>query len=113
MNLTTAYLLLGCAIVCEVTGSTFLAKSDGFTKLVPTSITIVMFVLAFYLLSHVVKVMPLGIAYAIWSGVGLVLTALVSVFILKQNIDLPAIIGIGLIVIGVIVMNVFSNSVSH
>lgn len=113
MNLTTAYLLLGCAIVCEVTGSTFLAKSDGFTKLVPTSITIVMFVLAFYLLSHVVKVMPLGIAYAIWSGVGLVLTALVSVFILKQNIDLTAIIGIGLIVIGVIVMNVFSNSVSH
>ncbi len=113
MNLTTAYLLLGCAIVCEVTGSTFLAKSDGFTKLVPTSITIVMFVLAFYLLSHVVKVMPLGIAYAIWSGVGLVLTALVSVFILKQNIDFPAIIGIGLIVIGVIVMNVFSNSVSH
>ncbi len=113
MNLTTAYLLLGCAIVCEVTGSTFLAKSDGFTKLVPTSITIVMFVLAFYLLSHVVKVMPLGIAYAIWSGVGLVLTALVGVFILKQNIDFPAIIGIGLIVIGVIVMNVFSNSVSH
>lgn len=113
MNLTTAYLLLGCAIVCEVTGSTFLAKSDGFTKLVPTSIMIVMFVLAFYLLSHVVKVMPLGIAYAIWSGVGLILTALVSVFILKQNIDLPAIIGIGLIVIGVIVMNVFSNSVSH
>lgn len=113
MNLTTAYLLLGCAIVCEVIGSTFLAKSDGFTKLVPTSITAVMFVLAFYLLSHVVKVMPLGIAYAIWSGVGLVLTALVSVFILKQNIDLPAIIGIGLIVIGVIVMNVFSNSVSH
>ena len=113
MNLTTAYLLLGCAIVCEVTGSIFLAKSDGFTRLVPTSITIVMFVLAFYLLSHIVKVMPLGIAYAIWSGVVLVLTALVSMFILKQHIDLPAIIGISLIVVGVIVMNVFSNSVSH
>lgn len=111
--LTTAYTLLGCAIVCEVTGSTFLAKSDGFTKLVPTGITVIMFVLAFYLLSHVIKVIPLGMVYAIWSGIGIILTALVGFLVLKQSLDLPALIGIGFIVTGVVIMNLFSHSVGH
>lgn len=111
MNPTlTAYTLLGCAIVTEVTGSTFLAKSDGFSKPVPTAITLICFAIAFYLLSHVVKTIPLGIAYAIWSGVGLILTAIIGVVVLKQPLDLPAIIGIALIIAGVVVMNVFSNA---
>ncbi|OOS25954.1 DMT family transporter [Moraxella pluranimalium] len=111
MNPTlTAYALLGCAIVTEVTGSTFLAKSDGFSKPVPTAITLICFAIAFYLLSHVVKTIPLGIAYAIWSGVGLILTAIIGVVVLKQPLDLPAIIGILLIIAGVVVMNVFSNA---
>ncbi|USZ14639.1 SMR family transporter [Moraxella sp. FZFQ2102] len=109
---TTAYVLLGLAIITEVTGSTFLAKSDGFTKLIPTTITLICFIIAFYLLAQVVKTIPLGITYAIWSGVGIVLTALIGFFVLKQSLDLPAIIGIILIVAGVIVMNVFSN-VTH
>ncbi|UTO05320.1 SMR family transporter [Moraxella sp. FZLJ2107] len=109
---TTAYVLLGLAIITEVTGSTFLAKSDGFTKLIPTTITLICFIIAFYLLAQVVKTIPLGITYAIWSGVGIVLTALIGFFVLKQSLDLPTIIGIILIVAGVIVMNVFSN-VTH
>lgn len=113
MTLNTAYVLLGFAIISEVTGSTFLAKSDGFTKPIPTAITLICFVIAFYLLSHVVKVLPLGITYAIWSGVGIVLTALIGVFILKSPLDMPAIIGIILIMTGVVIMNVFSNATSH
>lgn len=111
--LIQAYALLALAIVTEVTGSTFLAKSEGFTKLVPTGITLVCFFIALYLLSIVTKTIPLGMAYAIWSGVGLVLTAMVSYFVLKNPLDLPAFIGIGLIVAGVVVMNVFSKAVGH
>ncbi len=113
MNATlTAYALLACAIVTEVTGSTFLAKSDGFSfsKPIPTAVTLICFAIAFYLLSQVVKTIPLGITYAIWSGVGIVLTAIIGVTVLKQSLDLPAIIGIILIIAGVVVMNVFSNS---
>ena len=106
----TAYALLACAIVTEVTGSTFLAKSDGFSKPIPAAVTLICFAIAFYLLSQVVKTIPLGITYAIWSGVGIVLTAIIGVTVLKQSLDLPAIIGIILIIAGVVVMNVFSNS---
>lgn len=113
MTLNTAYVLLGFAIISEVTGSTFLVKSDGFTKPIPTAITLICFVIAFYLLSHVVKVLPLGITYAIWSGVGIVLTTLIGVFILKSPLDMPAIIGIILIMTGVVIMNMFSNATSH
>ncbi|AKG07631.1 quaternary ammonium transporter [Moraxella bovoculi] len=113
MQLSTAYALLALAIISEVTGSTFLAKSDGFGKLIPTSITLVCFAIAFYLLSHVVKVIPLGMTYAIWSGVGIVLTALIGMFVLKQHLDIPAMIGIGFIIVGVIIMNIFSSSAAH
>ncbi|SPX84379.1 DMT family transporter [Moraxella ovis] len=113
MQLSTAYALLALAIISEVTGSTFLAKSDGFSKLIPTSITLVCFAIAFYLLSRVVKVIPLGMTYAIWSGVGIVLTALIGMFVLKQPLDIPAMIGIGFIIVGVIIMNIFSSSTAH
>ncbi|MDO4895855.1 MAG: SMR family transporter [Moraxella sp.] len=113
MQLSISYALLAFAIISEVTGSTFLVKSDGFSKLLPTAITLICFAIAFYLLSHVVKVIPLGMTYAIWSGVGIVLTALIGIFVLKQPLDTPAMIGIGFIVVGVIIMNVFSNSHTH
>lgn len=113
MQLPTAYALLALAIISEVTGSTFLAKSDGFSKLIPTSITLVCFAIAFYLLSHVVKVIPLGMTYAIWSGVGIILTALIGMFVLNQSLDIPAMIGIGFIIVGVIIMNIFSTSAAH
>ncbi|RLL48871.1 QacE family quaternary ammonium compound efflux SMR transporter [Acinetobacter cumulans] len=108
-----AYAMLALAIITEVTGSTFLVKSEGFTKFWPSAAVVVLFCIAFYLLSQVIKVIPLGIAYAIWAGVGIILTAAVGYFIFKQNLDLPAMLGIALIVSGVLVINLFSNSTGH
>ncbi len=108
-----AYTFLGLAIISEVTGSTFLVKSEGFTKLWPSLAVIVLFSIAFYLLSQVIKVIPLGIAYAIWAGVGIILTAIIGYFVFKQSLDAAAMAGIGLIVAGVVVINLFSNSTGH
>ena len=102
------YLYLALAIVLEVLGSSFMKASDGFSKLLPTTITIIAYIACFFFLSQALKSIPLGIAYAIWGGLGIVLTALISVIIFKQSLDLPAIIGIILIVAGVFVMNFFS-----
>jgi len=107
-NLLLAYILLGCAIIAEVIGSSFLIKSEGFTKLLPSLVVLVLFSTAFYLLSQVIKTIPLGIAYAIWSGVGIVLTAIVGYLIFKQTLDTPAMIGMGFIITGVIIINLFS-----
>lgn len=107
------YLYLSLAIVFEVFGSSFIKATDGFTKLVPTAIVAVAYIVCFYFLSLCLRTMPLGAAYAIWGGVGITLTALVSVFILKQPIDLPAIIGIALIVGGVVVINFYSKTLAH
>ncbi len=111
--LPLAYILLALAIISEVTGSTFLVKSEGFTQLVPSLLVFIFYVISFYLLSQVLKTIPLGIAYAIWSGVGIVLTALIGFFIFRQSLDVPAVIGIALIVSGVVVINLFSNSTGH
>ena len=108
-----AYILLALAIVSEVTGSTFLVKSEGFTQLVPSILVVVFYVISFYLLSQVIKTIPLGVAYAIWGGVGIVLTALICFLIFRQSLDLAALIGIALIIGGVIVMNIFSKTVGH
>nr|WP_144917559.1 SMR family transporter [Moraxella osloensis] len=108
-----AYGFLAIAIVSEVTGATFLAKSEGFSKPLPTITTVICFGIAFYFLSQVIKTIPLGIAYAIWSGVGIVLTAIIGYFILGNKLDLPAIAGMSLIVLGVIVINLFSHSATH
>ena len=104
------YFFLAAAIVCEVLGTSFLKKSDGFTKLWPSVITVVSFVACFYLFSQALKSIPLGIAYAIWAGMGIVLTATVSVVIFKQSLDTPAILGMILIVAGVLVINLFSTA---
>lgn len=108
-----AYALLAMAIISEVIGSTFLVKSEGFTRLLPSLAVVVLFSFAFYLLSQVIKVIPLGIAYAIWAGVGIVLTALIGYFVFRQSLDFAAMIGIALIVSGVVVINLFSNSTGH
>lgn len=112
-SLVFAYILLGLAIISEVTGSTFLVKSEGFTKIGPSIAVVILFSFAFYLLSQVIKVIPLGIAYAIWAGVGIILTAIIGYFIFKQSLDIPALIGIGLIISGVVVINLFSSSAGH
>lgn len=107
------YLYLALAIVFEVIGSGFLKASDGFFKIIPTLVTLIAYVICFFFFSLSLKELPLGLAYAIWGGVGIVLTAIISVLIFKQSIDLPAIIGIGLIVAGVFVLNFFSKSSIH
>ncbi|KAF1022288.1 MAG: Multidrug transporter EmrE [Paracidovorax wautersii] len=108
-----AYGSLFLAIVLEVIGTSALQQSQQFTRFVPTAIMAVCYAGAFYLLSHTLKTMPVGIAYAIWSALGIVLISLVGYFVFGQKLDVPAIVGLGLIIAGVVVVNVFSKSVSH
>ena len=105
------YLLL--AIVSEVVATSALKSSESFSRLWPSVLTVVGYGVAFYLLSLTLREPPVGIAYAIWSGVGIVLVSLAAVVLFGQKLDLPALIGMGLIVAGVIVINVCSKSVVH
>ncbi|HEK0315844.1 TPA: QacE family quaternary ammonium compound efflux SMR transporter [Proteus mirabilis] len=105
------YLIL--AIISEVIATTVLKASDGFSRLYPSIVVVVGYCFSFWALSQVVKVMPLGIAYAIWSGLGIVLVSVAAVFVYQQKLDLPAIIGMTLIIAGVLVINLLSNSTSH
>jgi len=113
MTLNLAYLYLGFAIVAEVIGTTALKASDSFTRPLPSLITVGCYALSFYLLTFSLRVLPTGIAYAIWSGVGIVLISAVGWFWFKQSLDTPALIGLGLIIAGVLVINLFSKSVGH
>ncbi|MFC4275441.1 DMT family transporter [Achromobacter aloeverae] len=107
------WLYLAIAIGAELIATSALKASDGFTRLLPSAITVVGYLVSFYFLSQTLREIPVGIAYAIWSGVGIVLISLIGLVFFKQHLDLPALIGIGLIVAGVIVMNVFSDAVKH
>ena len=108
-----AYLYLSIAIVAEVIATNALKASEEFTKLVPSLIVVVGYGAAFYFLALVLKVIPVGIAYAIWAGMGIVLVAIVAAIVFKQVPDLPAIIGMLLIISGVVVINVFSQTITH
>lgn len=112
-NLISAYASLAAAIIFEVTGSSLLQKSEQFSKLLPTLGMVICFALSLGFLSIALKTIPLGVAYAVWAGLGIVLTATVSVLIFRMSLDFAAIIGIILIVSGVLVMNLFSHSVTH
>jgi small multidrug resistance pump len=104
------YLYLLIAIVSEVAATSALRTSEQFTKLWPSVIVVVGYGLAFYFMSLTLKSIPVGVAYAIWSGVGIVLVSITGYFLYKQKLDLPALLGIGLIIAGVLVINVFSKS---
>jgi small multidrug resistance pump len=104
------YLYLFIAIVSEVVATSSLKASESFSKLIPSILVIVGYALAFYFLSLTVKVMPVGITYAIWSGVGIVLVTIAGIILYKQTPDLPAILGMLLIMAGVLVINIFSNT---
>lgn len=108
-----SFLILLVAIVFETVATSCLNKSEQFTKLLPSVVSILCYAASFYCLSVVLKTMPVGIAYAIWSGVGIVLIALIGFFVFRQHLDFPAMLGLALIIAGVIVINVFSKSVSH
>lgn len=107
------YVYLLIAIMGEVVGTSFMKQSDGFTKLTPSLITIAAYVVAFYFLSLTLRTVPTGVAYAIWSGVGIVLIATVAWVFQGQKLDGAAMVGMGFILAGVIIMNVFSSSVPH
>ncbi|UYG97547.1 DMT family transporter [Cytobacillus firmus] len=100
-----AYFLLALAIVSEVAGSSLLKAADGFKKLLPSIGVIIGYSVAFYALSLSLKTLPLGVAYAIWAGLGTVLTALVGIFIYKENVNGKKLLGLALIVGGVILLN--------
>ena len=108
-----AYLTLAVAIIAEVIGTSFMKASEGFTRPAPAIVTIIAYAIAFYMLSLTLRTMPTGIAYAIWSGVGIVLIATVAWLFQGQRLDLPAMIGMGLIIAGVLVMNLVSRSGAH
>ena len=105
------YLLL--AIIAEVVGTSALKASDGFKNWIPNVIVAAGYGLAFYFLSLVLKSIPVGVAYAIWSGLGIVLISLVGYIFFQQRLDFPAVVGMVLIISGVIVINIFSKTISH
>ena len=105
------YLLI--AIIAEVIATSALKAADGFSKLVPSVLVVVGYGVAFYFLSLTLKTIPIGIAYAVWSGVGIVLVSVFAYFYYGQSLDLPALIGMALIIAGVLIINLFSRSVAH
>lgn len=111
MGRSYVYLLL--AIVFEIIATTFLKKSEGFSKVLPSIITVIGYSAAFYFLSLTLKQIPVGVTYAIWSGVGIVFITLIGIVVFKQIPDLPAITGIILIIIGVMIINLFSKMGTH
>jgi len=107
------YLYLSVAILAEVIATSALKLSEEFTKLGPSVVVIIGYGVAFYFLSLVLKTIPVGIAYAIWSGIGIVLIGIAGAVFFKQIPDTPALIGMGLIILGVVIINVFSKTVTH
>ena len=107
------YLLLLLAIVAEVIATSALKAAESFTRPVPSLIVVVGYAIAFTCLSMTLKTLPLGVAYAIWSGVGTALVAAVGWLYYKQELDLAAILGVGLIIAGTIVLNLFSKVSAH
>lgn len=107
------YLLLLLAIVAEVIATSALKAAESFTRPIPSLIVAVGYVIAFTCLSMTLKTLPLGVAYAIWSGVGTALVAVVGWLYYRQSLDFPAILGVGLIIAGTIVLNLFSKVSAH
>ncbi len=107
------WLFLSIAIVSEVVATSALKASNGFTQLWPSLIVVAGYAIAFFFLSLTLRTMPVGIAYAIWSGIGIVLITLIAWFIFNQSLDIPAIIGLTLIIAGVVILQVFSKSTAH
>lgn len=107
------YLYLSLAVIAETIGTSALQASQQFTKLVPSVIVVVAYAAAFYLLSLTLRTMPVGIMYAMWSGLGIVLIALIGFAVFGQKLDAPAVIGMAMILGGIVVIHVFSKTSGH
>ena len=109
MNLTYAYIFLALAIVLEITGTSFVKDTAGFTRWIPTIICLGTICFSYYLMSHVVNFVPLGKTYATWSGLGIAAITIIGIFKYDQIPNIPTIIGLFLIIVGVIVVNTMSD----
>jgi small multidrug resistance pump len=109
----TAYLYLTIAIITEVIGTNALKASEEFTKIVPSIIVVAGYGVTFYCMTLLLRTLPVGIMYALWSGLGIVLVTITGAVIYKEIPDIPAVIGMGLIIAGVVVINVFSKTTAH
>ena len=109
MNLAYAYTLLVFAIVLEITGTSFVKDTAGFTRWVPSVICLATICFSYYLMSHVVSFIPVGITYATWSGLGIVALTLVGIYKYNQIPNIPTIIGLTLIIVGVIIVSFMNN----
>jgi small multidrug resistance pump len=107
------YVYLIIAVIFETFGTACLKSSNEFTKLWPSLGVIIGFAGAFYFLALTLRYMPIGVVYAVWSGLGIIFIALIGLIVFKQSLDIAAYIGMGLIIAGVVVLNLFSNSGSH
>lgn len=112
-GLPVNYLFLVVAICCEVVATSALKQTDGFTRLVPSLVTIAAYGLAFYFLSLPIRTMPVGVVYAVWSGAGIVLIALIGYFVFGQKLDAFALLGLALIIAGVLIVNLLSRTAGH
>ena len=109
MNITYAYVFLAFAIVLEITGTSLVKDTAGFTRWIPTAICLATICFAYYLMSHVVGFIPVGITYATWSGLGIAAITIIGVFKYNQIPNIPTIIGLSLIAVGVIIVNTMHN----
>jgi small multidrug resistance pump len=107
------YQYLAIAIVAEVVGTSALKASREFTNLMPSLVVVAGYGVAFYFMTLALRSIPVGITYAVWSGVGIVLITIVGMFLYREVPDVPAIIGMGLIISGVVVIHVFSKTIGH
>ena len=108
-----SYFYLALAIAAEVAGTSLLKVTEEFTKLIPTTFLVIFYLISFWLMTLALRDLPLGIVYAVWSGLGIVLVAIIGAFVYKEVPDLASMIGMALIISGVIVMHLFSKSIQH
>ena len=109
MNLSYAYMFLALAIILEVTGTSFVKDTEGFTRWIPTAICLIAICISYYLMSHVVSFIPVGITYATWSGLGIAAITIIGVFKYNQIPNIPTIIGLTLIIVGVVIVNTMND----
>ena len=108
-----AYLILALAVLAETIGTTALQASQQFTRLWPSILVVLAYAVSFYLLSMTLKVMPVGVVYALWSGLGIILIAIIGFTVFGQRLDLPAVTGLLMIIGGIAVIHLFSNTTPH
>jgi small multidrug resistance pump len=111
--LAFTYAALAIAVAFEVVATTLLQQTQQFTRLWPSIGSLLCYGIAFYVLSFALKTIPVGIAYALWSGFGIVLVSAIGWFVFRQGLDLPAMIGLGFIITGIVIVNLFSKTISH